>query len=54
VGHGLREEAIEFARCFRAGEKESPMLPLDETLSIMGTITEIANQIGLKFEKFAQ
>jgi predicted dehydrogenase len=54
VGHGLREEAIEFARCFRAGEKESPMLPLDETLSIMGTITEIADQIGLKFEKFAQ
>jgi predicted dehydrogenase len=54
VGHGLREEAIEFARCFRAGEKESPMLPLDETLSIMGTITEIANQIGIKFEKFAQ
>jgi hypothetical protein len=29
-------------------------LPLDETLSIMGTITEIADQIGLKFEKFAQ
>jgi hypothetical protein len=54
VGHGLREEAIEFARCFRAGEKESPMLPLDETLSIMGTMTEIADQIGLKFEKFAQ
>ena len=54
VGHGLREEAVEFARCFRAGEKESPMLPLDEILSIMGTMTEIADQIGLKFEKFAE
>jgi len=54
VGHGLREEAIEFARCFRAGEKESPMLPHAEILSIMGTITEIADQIGLKFEKFAE
>ncbi|CAB4535052.1 MAG: hypothetical protein F2528_01425 [Actinobacteria bacterium] len=54
VGHGLREEAVEFARCFRAGEKESPMLPHSEILSIMGTITEIADQIGLKFEKFAE
>ncbi|CAB4837604.1 unannotated protein [freshwater metagenome] len=30
------------------------MLPLDEVLSIMGTMTEIADQIGLKFEKFAE
>ena len=29
VGHGLREEAAEFARCLRSGEKESPMMPLD-------------------------
>jgi len=54
VGHGLREEAIEFVRCYRAGLKESPILPLDETLSIMGTITEIADQIGLVFEEFAK
>jgi predicted dehydrogenase len=54
VGHGLREEAVEFARCFRNGEKESPMLLHSEILSIMGTITEIADQIGLKFEKFAE
>ena len=54
VGHGLREEAIEFARCLRAGEKETPMLPLDETLSIMKTIEEIKNQIGLTFPEFVK
>jgi predicted dehydrogenase len=53
-GHGLREQAVEFARCFRAGLKESPILPLDETLSIMRTMTEIANQIGLTYPKFAE
>jgi predicted dehydrogenase len=51
-GYGLREEAIEFARCFREGLKESPMLPLDETLSIMRTIEDIKNQIGLTFPPF--
>lgn len=52
VGHGLREEAIEFARCLKAGLKESPMMPLDETLSIMKTMDEIKEQIGLKFPDF--
>ncbi len=51
-GHGLREQAAEFARCFYAGEKESPILPLSETLSIMKTVEEIANQIGIKFPPF--
>jgi predicted dehydrogenase len=51
-GHGLREEAIEFVRCFREDLKESPMLPLDETLSIMKTMQEIKNQIGLTFPTF--
>ena len=51
-GHGLREEAIEFARCLKAGEKESPMLPLAETIAIMGTIDEVKKQIGLEFPEF--
>ena len=52
VGHGLREEAAEFARCLRSGEKESPMMPLAETLSIMKTLDEVKSQIGLKFPEF--
>lgn len=54
TGHGLREQAIEFARCVRTGLKESPILPLDEIQSIMETMTEIAKQIELTYPKFAE
>jgi predicted dehydrogenase len=40
-GHGLRHEAIEAARCIRAGLLESPILPLDETVSIMETMDAV-------------
>jgi predicted dehydrogenase len=49
VGHGLRHQAAEVVRCLRAGETESPVLPLDETLSIMRTMDEIRRQIGLEY-----
>jgi predicted dehydrogenase len=48
-GHGLREEAAEVARCLRIGLTESPVLSLDESLSIMRTMDEIRRQIGLKY-----
>jgi predicted dehydrogenase len=48
-GNGLRHEAAEVARCLRAGRTESPLLPLDETLAIMGTLDEIRRQIGLDY-----
>lgn len=54
AGHGLREEAVELARAYRAGEKESPMLPHSEILSIMKTMEEIADQIGLVYPEFIQ
>lgn len=49
VGHGLREQAIEFARCVRAGLTESPLLTLDETHRIMKSMDEIRRQIKLKY-----
>jgi len=48
-GHGLRHEAAEVGRCLRAGLTESPLLPLDETLAIMGTLDEVRRQIGLDY-----
>ncbi len=48
-GHGLREEAAEFVRCLRAGLKESPLMPLDETVSIMKVLDEVRRQIGLVY-----
>jgi predicted dehydrogenase len=49
VGHGLRHEAAEVGRCLRLGLTESPLLPLAETLSIMGTLDEVRRQIGLTY-----
>lgn len=48
-GHGLRHEAAEVGRCLRAGLTESPLLPLDETVAIMGTLDEVRRQIGLDY-----
>jgi predicted dehydrogenase len=48
-GNGLREQAAELGRCLAAGLTESPLLPLDETLSIMKTLDEIRRQIGLTY-----
>jgi predicted dehydrogenase len=37
-GHGIRHQADEVARCLQAGLLESPLLPLDESVSIMRTL----------------
>jgi predicted dehydrogenase len=37
-GRGLQYEAVEVARCVRSGELESPIMPLDESVSIMETM----------------
>lgn len=50
-GHGLREQALEVARCLSEGLLESPLLPLDETVAIMGTLDEVRRQIGLTYPK---
>ena len=49
VGHGLREQAIEFADLVRSGKKESSLLRLDETLSIMQSMDRIRELIDLTF-----
>jgi predicted dehydrogenase len=48
-GKGLRFQAAEVGRCLRAGETESPVMPLDETLSIMRTLDLMREQIGLRY-----
>jgi predicted dehydrogenase len=50
-GRGMEHEAIEVNRCLQAGLTESPLLPLDETLSIMATMDEIRRQIGLDYSR---
>ncbi|HEY0807877.1 MAG TPA: Gfo/Idh/MocA family oxidoreductase [Pseudonocardiaceae bacterium] len=40
-GRGLRHQADEVARRLAAGELESPLMPLDETISIMATMDDV-------------
>jgi predicted dehydrogenase len=48
-GNGLREQAIYFEKLLISGKKDSELLPIAETISIMETLDEIRNQIGLKY-----
>jgi predicted dehydrogenase len=47
---GMRFQVAEAGRCVRAGLLESPVMPLDETVAIMGTLDEVRDQIGLTYQ----
>jgi dihydrodiol dehydrogenase / D-xylose 1-dehydrogenase (NADP) len=48
-GNGLNYEAREVMRCLRAGELESPRMPLDESLEIMRIMDNIRAPWPLKY-----
>lgn len=45
TGHGYTYQAAEVARCLRAGELESPLMPLDETVAIMRVLDTVRDYI---------
>ena len=47
VGHGLREEAVEFARMVRTGEIESPLMPHSRTVEIMEIMDSVRREHGV-------
>ncbi len=47
INHALAFEAAEVMRCIRAGLKESPAMPLDESIQIMETMDRIRKPWGL-------
>ncbi len=49
TGHGLREQAVEFARVVTSGAKESPLLTWADTVAIMQILDTARAQIGLKY-----
>jgi len=49
TGHGLREQAREFARMVRNKEVESPLLTWADTIAIMKIMDTVRAQIGLKY-----
>jgi predicted dehydrogenase len=48
-GRGMQYQALEVERCIRAGLTESPIMSLDETVSIMETMDGIREQTGVKY-----
>lgn len=48
-GHGLREQALEFASLLKDGKKESELMSHADTQSIMETMDEIRSQIALYY-----
>jgi predicted dehydrogenase len=49
AGNGLRHQAAEVGRRLLAGDKQSSVMPVDETVSIMRTLDLIRAQIGLVY-----
>ncbi|MGX1269618.1 Gfo/Idh/MocA family protein [Streptomyces phaeoluteigriseus] len=45
----MRHEASEVMRALRAGETESPLVPLDGTLAVMRTLDTIRERIGVRY-----
>jgi len=48
-GNGYNCEAREVMNCLRAGKLESDIMPLDESLALMGTLDEMRRQWGVKY-----
>jgi len=48
-GEGYQYEAAEVMRCLRAGQLESPIMPLDETIGVLAALDELRRQWGVKF-----
>jgi len=48
-GNGYEYEAQEVMDCLRSSQLESTLMPLDESLSIMGTLDTLRAQWGLKY-----
>jgi len=49
TGNGFNYEATEVMRCLEAGETESNIMPLDETISILRTMDGIREAWGLRY-----
>jgi hypothetical protein len=48
-GQGLREQAIEFAKLFRAGAKESDLITHQDSQEVMEIMDQIRSEIGVKY-----
>ena len=50
IGIGLGNEAAEVMRCLREGLRESPLVPLAQSVTVMRQMDEIRAQIGVRYD----
>jgi hypothetical protein len=53
-GSGYGYEVLEVQRCLLAGELESPLVPLDETVAILEVLDETRRQLGVRYAADSQ
>ncbi|MRV76602.1 gfo/Idh/MocA family oxidoreductase [Duganella sp. FT92W] len=49
IGNGYAHEALEVNRCLREGLLESPVMPLAETVALMGWLDTMREQVGVRY-----
>ncbi|MBG6054913.1 putative dehydrogenase [Salinibacterium sp. CAN_S4] len=49
AGRGMQYQALEMERLVTAGERDSPLMPLDQSVEIMGVMDAIRSEIGLRY-----
>ena len=49
IGRGYGNEIVEVGRCLRAGLRESPLVPLDQTLTLMRQMEALLAQVGVTY-----
>jgi predicted dehydrogenase len=51
IGNGYAHEFIEAQRCLAAGLTESPTMPLDDTLAVMGVLEHALHALGVHYDE---
>ncbi|GGF13332.1 Gfo/Idh/MocA family protein [Subtercola lobariae] len=49
TSRGMQYQAFEFERLITSGERVSPLMPLDQSVAIMGVLDEVRHHIGLTY-----
>jgi predicted dehydrogenase len=53
LGGGYSHELVEVTQCVRAGETESKVMPLDDTVAVMSVLEQAARQLGVSWSEDA-
>lgn len=51
IGKGYAHEFVEVQRCVAAGLTESPTMPLDDTLAVMGVLEHALHTLGVHYDE---